>query len=269
MDPRASIVLALALGACGGEKRAAQAPPSASSPVSAATPAVVDSPSLQPFQQEEANGGLWGFRRADGSVVITPRFAWTQRFREGLARVYDDSTHTWGYIDATGALIIPYRFGGAGDFDHGTAPVQDSLGYALIDRAGRVVDRFSTDSAIAGSMAVVPPSTSDSTVQEFAQHLERGAGTARYAIDLEPRPGESQGAAVVSRLASGVVVIDEHQDDGWSLQVVLPGVSAEQANAWLLKIRNGRPLETGDGCEERWETRAVRGGALLHDSGGC
>lgn len=236
MSPRRWMVLTLAAFACAGEKRAAQSP-------APPTP-------------------------APAAAVMGARFAYMAGFKEGLARVYTDSSR-WGYVDSTGALVIPARYQGAGDFFHGRAPVQDTGGYALIDRGGRVVERFRADSAAQGPDLVAPPSDTCSSVQSYVAELSGGAQPARFAIDLDPRPGETEGAAVVSRLRSGVLIIDEHEDDGFSLQVVLPGVSAEQAHAWLLKLRHGQPLDMGDGCEEHWTSQAVRGGALLHDSGGC
>ena len=237
MNSRAWMALTLALGACGGEKRAAPnpAPPTPA----AAVPAVA------------------------------PRFAWAGQFREGLARVYDDSTHSWGYVDTAGALIIPLRYGGAGDFDRGAAPVQDTLGYALIDRIGRVVERFPADSAVGGEGAVPPPSDTCSSLDGYVAELARSVPAARFSLDFDPRPTESQGSAVVWRLRNGVRYFDEHADDTWSFLVILPGVSAERARAWLLRIRHGKPLDTAEDCEEHWEVKAVHGGALLHDSGGC
>jgi hypothetical protein len=262
------MALTLAAFACAGEKRAAQSP-APPTPAAAAAPAVaVDSPSLRPFQQKGDPLGPWGFRRADGSVAIEPRFAWAGPFAEGLAPVYGDSSR-WGYIDTTGALVIPARFSGAGDFRGGRAPVQDTGGYALIDRGGRIVERFRADSAARGPGLVDPPSDTCSSINSYVAELSRGAQPARFAIYLEPRPIETEGAALVSRLHNGVLVIDEHEDDGFSLQVVLPGVSEEQAHAWLLRIRHGKPLDAGDGCEEHWTSKSVRGGALLLDSGGC
>jgi len=58
------------------------------------------------FRQDD----LWGYKDADGNVVIEPQFVFTREFSEGLAfvsRSFDVNEEMRGYIDLTGNLIIP------------------------------------------------------------------------------------------------------------------------------------------------------------------
>src|SRR2546421_267967 len=75
---------------------------------------------LRPFRDREK--ARWGYKRPDGSVAISPRYV------------------------------------GAGEFRNGRAPVEDSVGFAIVDRNGAVVERISGDSVAGGRDAVPPPS---------------------------------------------------------------------------------------------------------------
>lgn len=246
MDSRSWVAVALTLSACGGEKRAAPK----------------DTPPAQPGAAAVASP------TATLDSAIARRFAYAGPLTEGLARVRNDSAR-WGYVDSTGAFVIPARYNGAGDFARGEAPIQDSAGFALIDRTGRVVDRFRTDTAVAAVLPVPPPSDSCPSLESYLKELGSGAPARGGAVEINPVEGDMQASAAVSRLLYGVVVIEEHGYESFSRRALLPGVSADQARKWLLKIRRGRPLDEGDACEEHWESGAAPGGAFLLHHGGC
>ena len=79
--------------------------------------------------------GQYGYRTADDSLVIAPRFEQAWSFSEGLARVRQDGQ--WGFINREGQIVIEPQFEHAWDFRNGLARVQTSdgtLGY--VDRQG-------------------------------------------------------------------------------------------------------------------------------------
>jgi hypothetical protein len=84
----------------------------------------------------------WGYIDPSGKFVIQPKFARSDRFYEGFARVCIDPSVTEypGYIDKTGTLAIPTE--GAeylGKFSDGLAPVKIKGKFGYIDRTGKFV----------------------------------------------------------------------------------------------------------------------------------
>lgn len=67
--------------------------------------------------------GLWGYKDANSSVAIEPRFRVANRFSEGLAFVIDN-TEQRGYIDLSGNLVIP--------LPTGRFPTEFSQGFARV-----------------------------------------------------------------------------------------------------------------------------------------
>ena len=78
-------------------------------------------------------GDLYGFRNADGQIVIDPQFEQAWHFSNGLARVKKNGK--WGFIDRTGRTIVEPIFDTAWDFDRGLARVQigNAFGYIRPD----------------------------------------------------------------------------------------------------------------------------------------
>lgn len=129
-----------------------------------------DASGLEPF----VTGGKWGFRRADGTVVVEPLFddvldfscgvaavrageVWhyidpsgrtvincsgyeaVKSFGEGLAAVRRDGA--WGFIDLGGTEVIAPRFRRAGTFSAGAAAVETAEEKFAVDRCGNRVRR--------------------------------------------------------------------------------------------------------------------------------
>lgn len=79
-------------------------------------------------------GNQYGFRNAEGEVVVEPQYEQAWHFSEGLARVKKNDQ--WGYIDRTGALVIAPQYDRAWDFRQGLALVQTADGYGYIKPDG-------------------------------------------------------------------------------------------------------------------------------------
>jgi hypothetical protein len=100
------------------------------------TACAMEAPS--PF--EDPSTHLWGYRKANGFVVIKPRFAVAQDFSaQGLAAVADDSG--WKYIDRNGKVLIrPFLLDNGPDpFQEGLARFKKAGKFGFFDERGRVV----------------------------------------------------------------------------------------------------------------------------------
>lgn len=82
-------------------------------------------------------GNLYGFRNAEGQIVIDPQFDQAWHFSEGLARVSMDGK--WGFIDRAGQQVVKPMFDVAWDFEHGLARVQIGNKFGYIDKSGEYV----------------------------------------------------------------------------------------------------------------------------------
>lgn len=100
----------------------------------AAHAAEVSRPAPLPFQA----GELWGYRNADGSVAIAPRFYVANAFTEqGSAAVATDNG--WVIIDRSGKVLLrPFVFDNWPDeFSDGFARFVEDGKIGFFDRAGR------------------------------------------------------------------------------------------------------------------------------------
>lgn len=90
----------------------------------------------------------WGYRDAEGKMVVQPSFVVAKDFSDGLALVAvsdGNSGMKWGYIDATGAFVIQPSFDKMpGSFSDGLAPVsvkESRTRCCFIDKTGRKVSK--------------------------------------------------------------------------------------------------------------------------------
>jgi len=95
-----------------------------------------------PFEQD----GQWGYRDAQGTVVIAPRYLIADPFSpEGIAAVADEKG--WAYIDRTGKILVhPFLFdNGPDEFQEGLARCVADGKVGYFDKHGRIVipPRFS------------------------------------------------------------------------------------------------------------------------------
>ncbi len=82
-------------------------------------------------------GSLYGFRNADGQIVIDPQYEQAWHFSAGLARVSVGGK--WGFIDRTGKHVVEPIFDVAWDFDRGLARVQIGDKFGYIGKDGQYV----------------------------------------------------------------------------------------------------------------------------------
>lgn len=94
--------------------------------------------SLELFQQ----GNKFGYKDANGTVVINPQFADAGDFSQGLARVKPDTKGGWGYIDESGTLVIPQHYEAASDFVDGLALVLSKGQFTYIGLDGGSMGAF-------------------------------------------------------------------------------------------------------------------------------
>lgn len=186
----------------------------------------------------------------------------------------DQAVLLWGYRDASGAIVIPPRFLGAGEFADGRAPVEDSTGFAVIDTRGEVIDRIRTD-AVAGQEPPPPPARCLSEdLRDFPSKgllcyadALRTPAVIGGTIVRRPLGTEGASSAEFYRFESGVVLIVNQGYEGFIRRLLLPGVSAEEADRWRAMIYPGPEAEMG--CSERWTSGAVEGGAYIEQHAAC
>lgn len=189
----------------------------------------------------------------------------------------DPAKQRWGYKRPDGSVAISPRYVGAGEFQDGRAPVEDSIGFAIIDPTAAVVERITGDSVTAGGDSVPPPSDrcawsiadrfpSDG-LECYVEELRASGPVLGGKITRRPPGGESSSSAVVLKLRSGVLVIEQIGYEGFRRRVILPGISVAQATAWRRKLYPDAPPKMG--CSESWSTGTVRGGAFIEQSAGC
>jgi WG repeat protein len=102
-------------------------------------------------------GGKWGFIDTGGKITVEPRYDAVSAFHGGLAAVNiggvvqstgNEHWHQsefkggrWGYVDPSGVQVIEAGYLKAEGFQNGRADVVDDQGPAVIDRAGRIIER--------------------------------------------------------------------------------------------------------------------------------
>lgn len=198
---------------------------------------------------------------------------------EGQLRPFRDRAQArWGYKRPDGSVAISPRYVGAGKFRNGRAPVEDSIGFAIIDHNGVVLERITRDSVMAGGGPVSAPSDrcawsgSDRFpslgLECYVRELRASGPALGGRIIRRPPGGESSSSAVVLKLPSGVLVIEDIGYEGFRKRVVLPGVSAAEAAQWRRKLYPDTPSNK-IGCSESWSSGTVQGGAFIEQAAGC
>ena len=188
----------------------------------------------------------------------------------------DPARGLWGYRTAAGSIAIRARFVGAGNFVEGRAPVEDSGGFAIIDQAGRVVERIRADSVRTTGAELAPPPDEcawprlsdfpSGGLQCYARALRRGSSAVGGALTRRTG-GEGASAAIVHRFESGVVMVEEQGYEGFRRRILLPGITPGEAARWRVQLFPDRPPRLG--CGEEWSSGAVPGGAFIEQRAGC
>ena len=189
----------------------------------------------------------------------------------------DQNLGRWGYKRANGSVAIPPRYVGAGVFREGRAPVKDADGFAIVDTTGRIVERIVTDSVRASVRPIPPPAAAcawsasapfpATGLECYMRQLQGSAAGVGGEITIRPRGGEGSSSAVVLKFPTGVVVVEDIGYEGFTRRVLLPGVSAVQALEWRRKLYPDIPHKLG--CSESWTSGAVPGGAFIEQAAGC
>jgi hypothetical protein len=110
-----------------------------------------------PFSVMDGTGELWGYRKADGSVVIRPRFKMAFEFvAEGSAAVVD--TDGWAIINRRGEVLLrPFAVDNAPDaFSEGLARFVKDGKIGFFDRAAHIVIPARYDAARRFSEGLAP-----------------------------------------------------------------------------------------------------------------
>jgi Putative metallopeptidase/WG containing repeat len=77
--------------------------------------------------------GLYGYKKANGQVLIQPKYMSAQPFSEGYAAVWNGKG---GFIDSTGREVIPLKYDMTQSFKNGLARVSLSGQWFYINKAG-------------------------------------------------------------------------------------------------------------------------------------
>lgn len=196
---------------------------------------------LYPFGVGQYYGQLtWGFRTADGRVVIPPRFAHALGFHEKLAavRMRADKVHQpeegseappdtlrWGYINEEGQIVIPPRLDGAGDFIAGRALVKVGDDLVFVDRTGKVVGRLFDAPRAQDARAALSVPCDSCGPEEYAKAL--GAEGPERRVESIPY-GEARSTFFVTNRPHGVITILNGGWEGASYTIRIPGITLEQ-----------------------------------------
>jgi hypothetical protein len=249
----------LSLPACGaapeGGEQARDAAPVTSTAAPPDSPRVVRADTLivGPDSTQRSEGPLypfgvspdgyvtaWGFRTADGRVVITPRYEYVRGFHEGLAAVQvkteanEGPEYFWGYIDPDGEWVIPPRLTGAGDFSAGRALVDIGGELVFINRTGAVVGKLLDPQRLAGEGDTVRPEPcSGCGLEEYAESLG-AVGPTLYVVVTND--GERRHVYWVTHRPHGVITIREGGWEWWSYTLRIPGITLEQGVALARRI---------------------------------
>ena len=216
-------------------------------------------------------------RIATAALVTGILLLGTASAQDQLRPFRDPGRQQWGYKRPDGRVAIPPRYLGAGEFRQGRAPVKDADGFAIIDDAGRIVQRIAVDSVSASAVPVPPPAEvcawsaaapfPSAGLECYVRQLRGSASVIGGAIAIRPSAGESSRSAVILKFPSGVVVVEDIGYEGFTRRVLLPGVSREQARQWQLTLYPDLPAKMG--CSESWSVAAISGGAVIEQRAGC
>ncbi|HZG50724.1 MAG TPA: WG repeat-containing protein [Pyrinomonadaceae bacterium] len=93
----------------------------------------------------KAANGKYGYKDADGTIIIAPTYDDAWSFSGGLAEVKQGGKY--GFIDKTGEVVIPIKYDLAFSFKEGLALVKQGGKYGFVDTTGKVVIPLQYDDA--------------------------------------------------------------------------------------------------------------------------
>ncbi len=113
--------------------------------------------------------GKWGFKNAQGTVVVKPVYDTVYSFSDGMARVMKKDKY--GYIDRTGKVVIKIQYTAATDFEDGVAAVSKEM--LNMDHKAHM---RAAGAAIAGSASQIATSAAgmQASAEAMAHQAEMG-----------------------------------------------------------------------------------------------
>lgn len=203
----------------------------------------------------------------------------TATAQDHLVPFRDATQQRWGYRRADGSVAIQPQFVGAGEFHDGQAPVKDANGFATIDDRGRILLRIAVDAVTRPDSPLPPPDRMcapdpardrfpSTGLQCYMHQLQGSSPVVGGRVTISPRGGgESGRSAVIAKLSTGVVLVEDIGYEGFIRRVLLPGVSGDEARQWRLMLFPDAPEKAG--CSEAWHSGVIPGGAFIEQRAGC
>jgi hypothetical protein len=176
---------------------------------------------------------------------VTPAYAWTCGFSEGLAPVRITMDGKEGYIDNTGKTVIQPQFERASEFSEGLAAVRMGGKWGFIDKTGRIVidanyaeepGQFSEGLAtvrISGKTAYIDKSGKIVISPRFDSSRGFSEGLAATHLREGQEPGKW---GFIDK--AGNVVVKPQFDNAWGFAEGLAAVQVN--NKWGYVDRTGR-----------------------------
>jgi hypothetical protein len=90
--------------------------------------------------------GGWGFKDAEGTVIVNPAYSNVHNFTEGLAAVEKDGK--WGYINGKGDFAAQPVYATAQPFSEGLGLVSHNGKYGFLDTTGKVKIKLQFSNAL-------------------------------------------------------------------------------------------------------------------------
>lgn len=171
----------------------------------------------------------YGFKNAQGKVIIAPKYEFVYEFREGMAAVsiggkwkyddyYDEFTYNngkWGFVNTEGKEIVALNYDEVSDFYEGMAVVVQKNKYGFINKQGLVV---------------IPLKYSFASIFEKGKASVSEGGNYYFIDKVGNRITENSSKKTDKNLTEGIDKIYESINTKNDKKVIAEGTSAERAS---------------------------------------